>query len=59
MTLASDDFSGVKLALFLGRDRLVILRDGAPDIPYPGYWDLPGGRREGRKSPEACALRET
>ncbi|WP_139792897.1 NUDIX domain-containing protein [Pseudophaeobacter leonis] len=52
-------FSGAKLALFLGRDLLVIKRDDKPDIPYPGYWDLPGGGREGGESPEDCALRET
>lgn len=53
------DFSGAKLALFLGADLLVIKRDDKPDIPYPGYWDLPGGGREGSESPEDCALRET
>ncbi len=53
------EFSGAKLALFLGDDLLVILRDDRPDIPYPGHWDLPGGGREGQETPEACALRET
>jgi 8-oxo-dGTP diphosphatase len=52
-------FSGAKLALFLGADLLVILRDDRPGIPYPGHWDLPGGGREGQESPEDCALRET
>jgi len=52
-------FSGAKLALFLGAELLVILRDDRPDIPYPGHWDLPGGGREGQETPEACALRET
>ncbi len=52
-------FSGAKLALFLGDDLLVIKRDDKPDIPYPGYWDLPGGGREGAESPVDCALRET
>ncbi|MEP2715288.1 NUDIX hydrolase [Pseudophaeobacter sp.] len=52
-------FSGAKLALFLGRDLLVIKRDDRADIPYPGYWDLPGGGREGGESPMDCALRET
>ena len=59
MARADEDFSGAKLALFLGQDLLVIQRDDKPDIPYPGFWDLPGGGREGRESPEACALRET
>ena len=52
-------FSGAKLALFLGPDLLVIRRDDRPDIPWPGRWDLPGGGREGTESPEACVLRET
>jgi len=52
-------FSGAKLALFLGQELLVIKRDDKPDIPYPGFWDLPGGGREGEESPEACVLRET
>ena len=51
-------FAGAKLALFIGQDLLVILRDERPDIPYPGHWDLPGGGREGAETPEACALRE-
>ncbi|MEY8841637.1 NUDIX hydrolase [Cribrihabitans sp. XS_ASV171] len=52
-------FAGAKLALFLGADLLVIRRDDRPDIPWPDYWDLPGGGREGAESPLACALRET
>lgn len=52
-------FIGAKLALFLGPDLLVIQRDDKPDIPWPGYWDLPGGGREGAETPVACALRET
>lgn len=52
-------FSGAKLALFLGSDLLVILRDDRPDIPFPGHWDLPGGGREGQETPETCILRET
>jgi 8-oxo-dGTP diphosphatase len=58
MTLDTD-FSGAKLAVFLGRELLVVKRDDKPDIPYPGYWDLPGGGREGQETPSACALRET
>ncbi|MBE1285337.1 MAG: NUDIX domain-containing protein [Rhodobacteraceae bacterium] len=53
------EFSGAKLALFLGDDLLVIRRDDKPDIPYPDHWDLPGGGREGQESPEDCVLRET
>lgn len=53
------EFSGAKLALFLGDDLLVIRRDDRPDIPWPDHWDLPGGGREGDESPQECALRET
>lgn len=53
------EFSGAKLAVFLGPDLLVIHRDNKPDIPYPDHWDLPGGGREGRETPLECALRET
>lgn len=56
---SSAPFSGSKLALFLGAELLVILRDDKPDIPWPGYWDLPGGGREGEESPLDCVLRET
>ena len=55
----SPDFSGAKLALFLGPQLLVIQRDEKPEIPYPGFWDLPGGGREGDETPVECALRET
>lgn len=55
----SGDFSGAKLALFLGAELLVIKRDDKPDIPYPSHWDLPGGGREGLETPLECALRET
>ena len=37
------DFSGTKIALFIGDRLLVMRRDDRPDIPYPGYLDLPGG----------------
>lgn len=53
------EFSGAKLALFIGKKLLVIRRDDKPEIPYPGHWDLPGGGREGRESPQECVLRET
>lgn len=52
-------FTGAKLALFLGHDLLVILRDDKVDIPFPGHWDLPGGGREGDETPMDCVLRET
>ena len=52
-------FHGAKLALFVGDDLAVILRDNRPDIPWPDCWDMPGGGREGGETPLACALRET
>ncbi|MFK7940001.1 MAG: NUDIX hydrolase [Roseovarius sp.] len=60
MTQAENrEFAGAKLALFIGDRVLVLRRDDRPDLPWPGYLDLPGGGREGSESPEACALRET
>lgn len=59
MVFPDEPFGGAKLALFIGGRLLVIRRDERPDIPWPGYWDLPGGGREGGESPEACVLRET
>jgi len=52
-------FGGAKLALFIGQELLIYLRDDRPDIPWPGCWDFPGGGREGDETPEACVLRET
>lgn len=53
-----DDFSGAKIALFLGDHVLVYQRDDFPGLLYPGMWDLPGGGREGDETPVECALRE-
>lgn len=52
-------FTGAKLALLVGHRIIVILRDDIPTIPFPGYWDLPGGGREAGEPPLVCALRET
>lgn len=51
-------FAGAKLALYLGDDLAVILRDETPGLPFAGHWDFPGGGREGDEGPLACALRE-
>lgn len=53
------EFRGAKLALFIGGQLAVIMRDDKPDLPWAGYLDLPGGGREGLERPEDCALRET
>lgn len=51
-------FSGAKLALYLGDQLAVILRDATPGLIYADHWDLPGGGREGDETPLECALRE-
>jgi|TARA_B110000879_G_scaffold203635_1_gene281446 8-oxo-dGTP diphosphatase len=51
-------FDGAKLALYLGGQLAVILRDANPDLIFADHWDFPGGGREGEESPLACALRE-
>lgn len=56
--MQSDDFHGVKAALFNGQRVLVYLRDDKPTIPFPACWDLPGGGRENDEDPVACAQRE-
>jgi 8-oxo-dGTP diphosphatase len=58
MITSQHDFSGAKLALFIGDELLVYLRDDIPNLKYAGMWDLPGGGREGAESPEECVLRE-
>ncbi|WP_170418075.1 NUDIX domain-containing protein [Ruegeria atlantica] len=52
-------FTGAKVALFLGSDLLVIQRDDRKDIPFPGHFDFPGGGREGSETPIECVRRET
>lgn len=52
-------YRGAKLMLFVGDKLVVVLRDQRSDIPWPGYWDFPGGGREGDESPVSCVLRET
>lgn len=53
------DFTGAKLALFLGHHLAVIRRDDRDGLVWPGFWDFPGGGREDGESPVACVLRET
>ena len=58
MTDPRRDFAGAKVMIFLGPHLLVLRRDHAPGIAWPGRLDFPGGGREGEESPEVCALRE-
>ena len=51
-------FNGTKIALLNAGAVLAYLRDDKDGIPWPGFWDLPGGGREGGESPIDCALRE-
>lgn len=46
------------MALLCDGSILTYLRDDKVGIPFPGFWDLPGGGREGSESPVECALRE-
>jgi 8-oxo-dGTP diphosphatase len=52
------DFNGAKVALFIGEQLLVILRDDDPSIPFPNLWDFPGGGREGNETPFETLARE-
>ncbi len=52
-------FHGAKLALLTARHVVTLLRDDDPGIDHAGFWDLPGGGREGDEGPLACILRET
>lgn len=53
------DFIGAKVMVFLGAEMIVLRRDHAAGIAWPGGLDFPGGGREDGESPEACAARET
>ncbi len=37
---------------------LLVLRDDNPAIPYPNFWDLPGGHVESGETPAQCIVRE-
>lgn len=58
-SLEAFPFHGAKLAILVGDTIATIQRDDIPTIPWPGYWDLPGGAREGDETPRTCVLRET
>ncbi|HLP21710.1 MAG TPA: NUDIX domain-containing protein [Chitinophagales bacterium] len=50
----------VATALIFDRNNklLIYLRDEKPEIPFPGYWDLFGGRVEEGETPEVALMRE-
>ncbi|MDD9921059.1 MAG: NUDIX hydrolase [Boseongicola sp.] len=52
-------FNGAKLAILVKDQVVTILRDDKPGLAWPGYWDLPGGGREGSETPIETAIRET
>ncbi|QFU09639.1 hypothetical protein PARPLA_00800 [Rhodobacteraceae bacterium THAF1] len=54
----TEAFHGAKVAILSGDSVVSLLRDDRPDIPWPGWWDLPGGGREGTESPEDTVIRE-
>ncbi|WP_081698921.1 NUDIX domain-containing protein [Marinobacter sp. EVN1] len=51
-------FSECKIAYIYEGRILVYKRYNNINIPYAGLWDLPGGGRDGKESPEQCMLRE-
>lgn len=52
------EFHGAKAAILVGDRILTVLRDDVAHIDWPGWWDLPGGGREGQETPEETVLRE-
>jgi 8-oxo-dGTP diphosphatase len=52
------DFTGVKVALIIRDQLLVIQRDDTPGLSFAGLWDFPGGAREKDEDPFVCMSRE-
>jgi 8-oxo-dGTP diphosphatase len=46
--------------IFINNDFKVLLlkRDNNKNIPFPGYWDVPGGHVEEGETPQECIIRE-
>ena len=51
------DFHGAKAAILIGERLLITLRDDFAWIDWPGFWDLPGGGREGNETPRETLAR--
>ena len=51
-------FNGAKAAVFIGTRLLCLLRDDTPGLRWAGYWDFPGGGREGDETPRRTLARE-
>ena len=51
-------FHGAKVAILVGDSLVTILRDDIPTIPWPGYWDLPGGARDPGETAVQTVIRE-
>ena len=49
---------GANIILLNRESVLLQLRDNIPNISYPDYWALPGGKTEDRETPEQTAIRE-
>jgi 8-oxo-dGTP diphosphatase len=53
-----DDLVGTKIAIINKDKVLAIKRDDKPDIPFPGFWDLPGGARDPGETAIQTIVRE-
>jgi 8-oxo-dGTP diphosphatase len=52
------DFHGVKIAIVVGDELLLHLRDNKPDLFNANMWDFIGGGRENDETSIECARRE-
>lgn len=55
----TEPFDGAKVAILVGDHVVSLLRDDIATISWPGFWDLPGGGREGAETPFQTVARET
>ena len=50
--------SGSKGLVVYNKKVLLYLRDNKPNIPYPNFWDMPGGGKDKGETYKQAALRE-